>query len=94
MKTGNKEKYDETLRELKKEISNDVAKQLGVEITGVMKTESGDMRITVEGKKEGALCALQEKVQTVIGQVAETGISSGRIWKGARGKGAYKSLVM
>ncbi|KAI5712417.1 hypothetical protein M8J75_008190 [Diaphorina citri] len=94
MKTGNEEKYDETLRELKKEISNEVAKQLGVEITGVMKTESGDMRITVEEKKEGALCALQEKVQTVIGQVAESGISSGRIWKGARGKGGYKSLFL
>ncbi|KAI5709870.1 hypothetical protein M8J75_003790 [Diaphorina citri] len=95
LKSENKDRYDETLRELKKEINSEMANNLGVEIKGVLKTDTGDMKIMLEEIKQGSVKELQSKVQRITETVADlVSIKTNEVWKGAKRRGALKSLFL
>lgn len=95
LKSENKDRYDETLRELKKEINSEMANKLGVEIKGVVKTDTGDMKIMLEEIKQGSVKELQSKVQRITETVADlVSIKTNEVWKGAKRRGALKSLFL
>lgn len=89
-----KDQYDKTLRVLKSTINPQVAQEIGVEIKGVVKTDTGDMKITVEQLKEGSLENLQKRVQCIVSEVANSSIKSEQIWRGARRNGAIKTIFI